>query len=374
MIRSDATSGRIASLDQFRGYTVLGMFLVNFVGASLVIPAIFKHHHTYCSYADTIMPQFFFAVGFAYRLTLTKRLATGDRHGAYWKVVRRNLALILLAFVVYPLGEGFNSWTSIAASGLSQVLVREFKRNLFQTLTHIAVTSLWVLPVMAARPKIRVAFAAGSALLHLFLSCKFNYTWVNNEPPGIDGGPLSFLAWTLPLLAGSLAHDVWIRGPYSAIKRCLAWGVILMLAGYGLSCLVLAPASHPNSAHGLNVRPADPPFVYTPRKPPDNNLFTMSQRSGSISYLIFAAGFSLVIYAVFILITDVGGLELPILRTLGTNALAGYILHDLVGNAVRPFVPDDAPLWFMLPATVVYLVICWLFLRHLEKERLFLRL
>ena len=40
--------------------------------AITVVPAILKHHNTYCSYADTIMPQFFFAVGFAYRLTFLR--------------------------------------------------------------------------------------------------------------------------------------------------------------------------------------------------------------------------------------------------------------------------------------------------------------
>ena len=67
---------RIVSLDQFRGYTVVGMLFVNFLGGYQVVPAVFKHHNTYCSYADTIMPQFFFAVGFAYRLTFLRRLAT----------------------------------------------------------------------------------------------------------------------------------------------------------------------------------------------------------------------------------------------------------------------------------------------------------
>ena len=66
-------TNRIASLDQFRGYTVAGMFLVNFVGSFAVTPLILKHHNTYCSYADTIMPQFFFAVGFAFRLTFGRR-------------------------------------------------------------------------------------------------------------------------------------------------------------------------------------------------------------------------------------------------------------------------------------------------------------
>ena len=64
---------RIASLDQFRGYTVLGMFLVNFVGGFAAIHPILKHNHTYVSYADTIMPHFFFAAGFAYRLTFLRR-------------------------------------------------------------------------------------------------------------------------------------------------------------------------------------------------------------------------------------------------------------------------------------------------------------
>ena len=79
---------RLASLDQFRGYTVLGMFFVNFVGSFAAIPAIFKHHNTYCSYADTIMPHFFFAVGFAYRMTLLRRLVADGAWSAYSKIVQ----------------------------------------------------------------------------------------------------------------------------------------------------------------------------------------------------------------------------------------------------------------------------------------------
>ncbi len=49
---------RLASLDQFRGYTVAGMFLVNFLAAyDAWVPPVLLHHHTYCSYADTIMPS-----------------------------------------------------------------------------------------------------------------------------------------------------------------------------------------------------------------------------------------------------------------------------------------------------------------------------
>jgi predicted acyltransferase len=64
---------RIASLDQFRGYTVAGMFLVNFLSPFVAAPFVLKHHSSYCSYADTIMGNFLFAVGFAFRLSFGRR-------------------------------------------------------------------------------------------------------------------------------------------------------------------------------------------------------------------------------------------------------------------------------------------------------------
>src|SRR6516162_9994029 len=91
-------AGRIVSLDQFRGYTVAGMLLVNFLGGFAVVPAILKHHSTYCSYADTIMPQFFFAVGFAYGLTFLRRLSQSGVWTAAFAVVKRNLGLFLIGF------------------------------------------------------------------------------------------------------------------------------------------------------------------------------------------------------------------------------------------------------------------------------------
>ena len=38
---------RIASLDQFRGYTVAGMLFVNFGGGFAALHPMFKHHNTY---------------------------------------------------------------------------------------------------------------------------------------------------------------------------------------------------------------------------------------------------------------------------------------------------------------------------------------
>ena len=100
----------------------------------------------------------------------------------------------------------------------------------------------------------------------------------------------------------------------------------------------------------------------------------MSQRAGSISYLTFGAGFALVLYAMFVLACDAGRFRPRILSTLGGNALAGYIIHDLVSDAIKPHTPKDAPLWFALAAFAVFLGICYLFIRYLEKNNLYLRL
>src|SRR5947209_637313 len=156
---------RIVSLDQFRGYTVLGMLFVNFVSGHLrVIPAVFGHHPTYCSYADTIMPQFFFAVGFAYRLTLRRRLQQDGPRIAYLRVVRRNLGLILLGMVIYHLDGSGGSWSELRGLGLRGWLAQAFQREVFQTLVHIGLTALWIMPVIAARPLARVAFGCFSGL------------------------------------------------------------------------------------------------------------------------------------------------------------------------------------------------------------------
>jgi len=376
---------RLNSLDQFRGYTVLGMFVVNFVGGFAVIAQflpILKHHNTYCSYADTIMPQFFFAVGFAYRLTFLRRLQREGNAAAYWHAVRRCIALLLIALVVHGVDGRYETWVALRGGGWRGVLATAFQRNYFQTLTHIAVASLWCLPVITARPIVRVAWAVFSAALFFALSSWWYYDWVMKRP-GIDGGPFGFLTWTIPIIAGTLTYDAMapfiaqmsagtgatttpIRAP---VGRLLAWGIVLMVFAYGLSCL--NRVTPPNRFDGVASAFVEPPFV-PPSRPV--NIWTMSQRAGSVPYLTFGAGFSLAVYALFVLLCDAGPLQLGIFRTLGVNALAGYILHDLVNLAIEPLAPKDSPLWYVTFAMCVSIAICYAVLRYLEKNRIFLKL
>ena len=367
---------RLASLDQFRGYTVLGMFLVNFVGSYTAVQAalpLLKHHHTFCSYADTIMPQFLFAVGFAFRLTFLRRAQKAGTGSAYTHAMQRNLGLLLVAFVVHHLDGQFESWSRLTETGFTGFIQTAFQRNFFQTLAHIAVTSLWVMPVINARATWRILFAIGSAVLFHTLSewDRTNYYgWVMKRP-GIDGGPLGFLTWTTPLILGTLAYDITAKGRYLVVKL-LALGMFVMVLGYGLSCLnLVTPPNEMTSSGDWKQLLIEPPFV-KPTRPV--NIWTMSQRAGSVCYLVFGGGFATALFALFVAVCDYGSLSIPIFRTLGSNALVGYILHDLVNDAVKPFVPKDSPLFFVFIGFAVSLGICYLFLRHLEKHHLYLRL
>ena len=62
------------------------------------------------------------------------------------------------------------------------------------------------------------------------------------------------------------------------------------------------------------------------------------------------------------------------IHLFGRHALAGYIVHDLAGGAVKPFVPKDSPLWWVMIAFAVYLLLITVVLRYLDRNRLFLKL
>jgi predicted acyltransferase len=358
---------RISSLDQFRGYTVVGMLLVNFLGRYTVSPEWLRHHPNYCTYADTIMPQFFFAAGAAYRLTFCRRLKQSGPAPAVAAAVRRSLGLILIGFVLYHLDVQVETWADWQRLGLSGFLINAFQRDLFQTLVHMGLAALWIMPVIGAGVRPRLACLTASLLIHVVLSRLFYFDWVMQRP-GIDGGPLGFLTWSVPMLAGSLAYDALIAwSPAQASLRLAVCGFLTMLLGYLISCL----GSLPVWTTGHNLTLPEPPFIASTR-PAD--LWTMSQRAGTASYQIFCAGWCAALFGVVVWLCDSWRLQSGIFRTFGVNALAAYVLHTLIANAIRPLTPRDSPAWFVATSLSLFLLVCWAFIRHLEKQEIYIRM
>ena len=332
------------------------MFVVNFVHAHWGLPANLSHHNTFCIYADTIMPQFFFAVGFAYRWTFLRRAASHGQPAAYRHALTRNLKLLALGVLIYGVFSG-------------AFLTPHFLDTTFQTLTTIAVTSLWVMPVISRGASIRVAFMVASAGMHLYLSHTFYFEYTHGH--SVDGGPLGFLSWTVPLMAGTLACDAMQRLrtlPSMAVN--VAAGISLMVSGYLLSCAGRF-ASHIHGTLGDVPLWAAPPFV-PPNGPID--MWTMNQQAGSVSYLVFAAGFALCILVLWQLLSDIGPLRIPALRTFGQNALAAYLVHFPVAALLWLAIPNGWPSLSYLPMIGLYVGAMWCIMRFLERKRWYLKL
>ena len=362
-----AKSNRIVSLDQFRGYTVAGMFLVNFIGRfKESVHPILLHHNTYCSYADVIMPHFLFAVGYSLRLVIVREV---ERHGmtaAMRRGLRRSFGLILFGLIFYTLDGSYKTWAELKELGIKGFFTESFFREPFQALTHIGVTSLWILPVIALRMRWIVMFAIASGLLHVALSHWFWYDMVyHGSAKGIDGGLLGFLTWTVCVAAGAAAHDFRIKGAVESLRPILLWGVVLMLAGYGISCI------------GVGGPVAAAPF-WPPANDADGrpivDMWTMSQRAGSLSYLTFAAGCSFVVLALFIVISDLRTFRLTLFTDLGQNAFAAYVIHMMVMITMSAYGPRDAPLWYAAAFTAFGCLLAWMMTRWCNRRGLIFRL
>jgi len=100
----------------------------------------------------------------------------------------------------------------------------------------------------------------------------------------------------------------------------------------------------------------------------------MSQKAGSISYQLFAAGLSLAMFLGFLVWIDAWGYTLPFFRTLGRNAIICYILHGYAIDWIQSKIPRDAaPVWVAVGLAVVIAavyLIAWI----LESKKIFIRL
>lgn len=105
------TTGRIRSIDAFRGITILVMIFVNDVAGVSGIPSWMKHMPAGAdamTFVDMVFPAFLFIVGMSLPFAINNRLAKGD---SFWKlqghILWRTLGLLVLGVFMVN-AEGYN--------------------------------------------------------------------------------------------------------------------------------------------------------------------------------------------------------------------------------------------------------------------------
>ncbi len=236
-------SGRLVSLDAFRGLAIAGMILVNNPGSwAHVYPPLLHATWHGATPTDLVFPFFLFAVGVALSFSFAARAARGDTRSQLWRHVA------VRALILYGLGFLMTAWPrfDFATVRLVGVLARiamvylvAGAMVLFLSRRAIFVAALallfgyWALMTLVPVP----GFGAGDLSPEGNLAAWLDrivlgpHMWSGGGGIYDPEGLLSTLPAVASALAGLFAGD-YLRSGRAAPGKLLGIGAALVLAGH----------------------------------------------------------------------------------------------------------------------------------------------
>ena len=314
---------RIVSLDQFRGFAIFGMILVNYLGFFEKIPETMKHPHYGMTFANTIAPFFLIAVGMGFRMSLKNRIGKYGKNNSYFTAIKRYLILIIIGIIIYGPDPVCDMWDALVDIGFAGLLTLPF-----------ILTKKWI--------RISLAF-----LYLIIYQCIFTFTgygeWTMQH--SIDGGPIGILSWASILFFGTvLMDDLQEQSQTIFIKRSLTTGFILMTLGYGLSL----------------INPQE--------------LWQFSQLSMTMAYPLFSSGLSFIVFVLFYWLADIKKIQIPHLALLGMNPLILYILQNVLIELHGEYLNKNSAIWIAMCGFIVIYLICFVVARYMFRNKLVLKI
>lgn len=199
----DAFVRRHESVDQFRGFAIISMVLVNVLGRFPVMPETFRHaRFEVLSFADAVAPFFFFIVGLGFRISFCRNQTRVGTSPALALTLKRCLSLMAIGVFVYH----FNT-----------------RRIFWDALTQIGFGGIVALPVIGKAKLYRVLLPFLYAGVILLLG-----------QPHVFGIPFKIesASWPLMILMGSIAADWLHEGQESVLRNSAIWGGALVALGF----------------------------------------------------------------------------------------------------------------------------------------------
>jgi predicted acyltransferase len=370
---SPAFGDRVVAIDALRGFDMFWIVGGGDGGGKLLLlavayiwgstPSWLEHQLEHVAWEgftawDLIMPLFLFVVGAAMPFSFSRRMEEGQsKAGLYWKIIRRTVILFILGMIVQGHLLDFNLSTlhvfcntlqAIAAgylvAGFVILNVGIFGQVLVTLLLLIA---YWLLlrfvpfgghPAGTLEPNANLALTVDTFILGRFRDGT-TYTWV-----------LSSLGFAATTMLGVMSGHV-LR------SNARAWQKLLTLIAAGLGCLAAGWAW--SEWGGL-------PII--------KHIWTSSM-------VLWAAGWSFLLLALFYFLIDMIGWRwwaFPFV-VIGMNAITIYVANrfipflgiseSLVGGAAS-HAGKAGPLIVQFTAVLL----AWLLLYHLYRQKIFLRI
>jgi predicted acyltransferase len=310
MTETDQASGRLLSLDAFRGLTIAGMILVNNPGCWGHIYAPLRHADWLgWTPTDLIFPFFLFIVGVSIPFSFGKRLERGDSRGLLLRhILRRSL-------ILFGLGLFMAAFPRFDFSGL----------RIMGVLQRIGLVYLLAAPAFLYLGRWKRVFLAGTLLLGYWALL----SWVPVPGYGVgdlspDGNLGAFL--DRMILGDRLWQGTW--DPEGLLSTLPA--VVTTLLGIFTGEWIRHAESKERTVAGLllaGVGGVAAGLLWNLSLPINKALWTGS-------YVLFSAGAGLLLLGLFFWIIEVKGRERwakPFI-IYGMNAIAVFVASGLMAK------------------------------------------
>lgn len=304
---SNQTAERIEPIDQFRGFAILLMVVINYLSGVETIPAWLKHVPDIgMNFPDLGTPVFIFAIGLTYGLSYRRRCQKDGLKATLRHFIRRYLSFIGLGAIITAGQSALGIKTELLDWGVLQ---------------SIGVAGLLTLGVISTPTWTRLGIGLGLLVLYQLILDRF---WLEVVLGSQHGGLPGTLSWAAILILSTVCGDIFQNKDQRVL---FPWISLAFLVG-GFALTILVPVSK-------------------------NRL--------SASYDLITLGFSGLTFSIFYL----ANFRLAFFSAWGRNPLLLYLLAFLVtGLFVLPGIPwwyVEAPLWLVgCQALVIVLVLGWL--------------
>jgi predicted acyltransferase len=382
-----SSSKRYLAVDLLRGLTIAFMILVNDNGSERAFWALKHAEWNGFTPTDLVFPTFLFLVGASIVFSTESRLARGvTRASLFAHTVRRAVIILLLGFVVNS--APFFHLSSLRYYGvLPRIAVCYF---------IVASLYIWIRrPAGSAAGQPTIADKVG-----ILVGCLVGYYLLMRFVPvpgfGMPGRDLPFLdhdgnivAWLDRQIFSAKHLYEGTRDPEGLLSTIPALGTTLIgvLAG-----LFLRSSTRSDSRKALGLAVAGVSGVVLGLL--WNPWFPLNKKLWTSSFVLYAAGWSLLILAAFWFLVQVRGYRRgtwPLL-VFGTNAIAAYVLSELMAaclgnvrvgahsNVLRWTAEHIAALMPSYPAlgslaySLLYVLVCWLIVLPLYRKKIFIKI